>query len=190
MTPLTVSPLVLSFWFGEPDSPEYGQPKNFWFQSNPLLDQQIRDQFEDIYQKALKGDLNGLMDTPEGSLALILIFDQFSRNMYRGTAQAFATDHKAREIAKAAIDQGFDKQLPHHHRAFLYLPFEHSESLEDQEKSVALFESLGNKENLDYALRHREIMVRFGRFPHRNIILGRESTPEEIDFLKEPNSSF
>lgn len=190
MSALEITSLILLFWFGEPDAPDYGKPKPFWFQSTPLLDQQIRDQFEPAYQKAMKGELEDLMKTPEGSLVLVLLLDQFPRNMYRGTSQAFAADQKALAVAKEALAKGFDQQLLLHQKAFLYLPFEHSESLADQEKSVELFTSLGNKENLDYALRHRDIIAQFGRFPHRNSILGRTSSPEEINFLKTPNSSF
>lgn len=190
MTRVAIISLVFSFWFGEPGSPDYGKPKSFWFKSTPQLDQQIRNQFEPTYQKALKGELDDLMQTAEGSLALVIILDQFPRNMYRGTPQAFATDPKALEVAKKAIAKGFDKDLLPQQKLFLYLPFQHSECLEDQETSVALFEALKDRENLRYALQHRDIIARFSRFPHRNRMLGRGSTPEEIQFLKMPGSSF
>jgi uncharacterized protein (DUF924 family) len=190
MSTLAAVSLVLSFWFGNQGDPDYGQPKPFWFQSNPALDQSIRDQFETLYQDAVKGKLEGFMDTPEGSLALVIILDQFPRNMYRGTPQAYLADPLALKVAKATIAKGFDQKLLPQQRAFLYLPFQHSESLEDQEKSVELFTSLESENNLQYAVGHRDIIARFGRFPHRNNILGRESTPEEISFLEEPGSSF
>ncbi len=182
-----ISP-ILSFWFGDPQAPDYGAPRTFWFQSTPHLDREIRDQFEDLHRKAAKGELDMLMESPEGSLALILLLDQFPRNMYRGTPQAFASDAKALEIAKHALEKRFDQSLLPVHKMFLYLPFEHSENVEDQENSVALFKTLGNDEGLEYALQHRDIIARFGRFPHRNEILGRKSTPDELNFLKEPGT--
>ena len=186
---MAIASVVLAFWFGEPDSPDYGKPKKFWFQSTPQLDQQIRDEFKSVYQQALKGDLDTLMQTPEGSLALVIILDQFPRNMFRGTAQAFASDQKALNVAQEALAEDFDQQLLPIQRAFLYLPFEHSENLEDQERSVALFQELGDAENLKYAIDHRDTIAQFGRFPHRNAILNRESTKEEIEFLEKPGVS-
>jgi len=179
--------VVLAFWFGEPDSPDYGQSKKFWFESTPVLDQQVRDQFESVYQKAIRGELDTLRQAPEGSLALVLILDQFPRNMYRATPKAFASDPKALEVAEHALEKDFDKKLLPVQRTFLYLPFEHSENLEDQEKSVALFQALGDSKALQYAIDHRDTVLQFGRFPHRNVILGRQSTPKETKFLKESN---
>lgn len=181
---------ILTFWFGDQTSPEYGKPRSFWFMSTPEMDQTIRDSFGKLYQLAVKGDLDPWMNTPEGSLSLVIIFDQFSRNMFRGTPQSFASDFKGLEVAKVAIEKGYDSQLPPFQRAFLYMPFMHSENLKDQNKSVELFEALGIDASLDYAIRHKDIIARFGRFPHRNTILGRASTPEELAFLKEPDSSF
>ena len=145
---------------------------------NIECDQEVRD------------ELDSMANDPQGCLALIILLDQFSRNMFRGSAQAFAADEKALAHARTAVERGLDQQLPPFQRTFVYLPFEHSESLADQDRSVALFEALGDENTYDYAVRHRDIIVRFGRFPHRNVILGRESTPEELEFLKEPGSSF
>jgi len=179
MSSQSLADQVLSFWFGDD-----GKPKQFWFQSTLLLDQQICDQFKNVYEKASNGELDALLETPEGTLALVIILDQFPRNMFRNSPQAFATDQKACEIAKLAISMGFDKSLGSLQKSFLYLPFEHSERLEDQKKSVELCTTLGG-EDLEYALHHHVIIERFGRFPHRNAILLRESTLEEIEFLKE-----
>lgn len=177
--------IILNFWFGEPGTLSYGQYKDFWFQSMPELDQQIREQFEPLYQKAVKGELDAFSQMPDGSLALVIILDQFPRNMYRGTPRAFASDAKALNVAKEAVKKKFDQDLLPMQRMFLYLPYEHSENIEDQKHSVKLFGSLGDKLTLKYAVEHRDVIVQFGRFPHRNAILGRESTPEEIRFLEE-----
>jgi uncharacterized protein (DUF924 family) len=180
---------ILNFWFGEPDSSNYGQYKDFWFQSTPELDQQIRTQFEPLYKKAVKGELDVLLQTPEGSLALVILLDQFPRNMYRGTPQAFASDPKALEVATEALKKKFDHNLFPLQKMFLYLPFEHSEDIKNQEKSVTLFKALGDESILKYAIEHRDIIAQFGRFPHRNAILGRKSTLKEINFLKR-NGAF
>ncbi len=184
MSAQTIAPIILNFWFGEPGSSNYGQYKDFWFQSTPELDQQIREKFEPVYQKAFKGKLDALLQTPEGSLALVILLDQFPRNMYRETPQAFASDEKALKAAKKALEKKFDHDLLPLQRMFLYLPYEHSENLEDQEQSIKLFENLGDKTALKYAIEHRNVIMQFGRFPHRNTILGRESTPEETRFLE------
>jgi len=181
---------VLSFWFGEPHKPGYGEPRAFWFQSTPEIDQQIRDLFSNDYEDAKAGRLDAMLQKAEDCLALVIILDQFPRNMFRGTAQAFDTDAKALRIATLAISNGFDKELSLFQAKFLYLPFMHSEKLGDQNECVRLFEALGEPQGLDYARKHRDIIARFGRFPHRNAILGRISTPEEIKFLKQPGSSF
>jgi uncharacterized protein (DUF924 family) len=187
---MNITQQVLSFWFGAPSSPDFGQSRSFWFQSTPEIDLEIKKMFEASYHAAIKGELNELSRTPEGCLALVLMYDQFPRNMYRNTPQAFATDSKALEVANSAIDKGFDKDLPMIQRKFLYMPFMHSERLEDQNRCIELLTELGEPQGIDYAIRHRDILARFGRFPHRNGILGRESTAEEIEFLQQPNSSF
>lgn len=176
---------VLSFWFGTPKSAEYGKPKPVWFTSTPEIDQNLRIQFEKTYEQAKAGEFDDLKNTPEGALVLILIFDQFPRNMYRFTAKAFDTDIKAREISKFSISLGFDQQLPPFMRTFIYMPLEHSENIEDQNQSVALFEKLGDANNLKYAIDHQNVIKQFRRFPSRNQSLGRISTDAEIDFLKK-----
>ncbi len=184
MSPEKMTSSILSFWFGEASSPNYGKPRDFWFHSTPQSDQSLRHQFKGLYQKAVEGHLERLKTTPKGSLALVILLDQLPRNMYRGTAKAFASDAHALEVAKFSLSQGFDRYLLDVEKMFLYLPFQHSESLENQEKSVQLFRTLGDPTGLDYALQHQDIITRFGRFPHRNKALGRVNTPEEVDFLE------
>ena len=174
---------ILQWWF----SPE-SQAR--WFASTAEFDQACKDRAGALLDRAAAGELDDWAKTPRGALALIIILDQIPRNIFRGTAQAFSFDEKAREQAKAAVDAGFDQQLATLEKTFMYLPFEHSEDLSDQERSVALFKAMGADLQLDYAIRHHVIVERFGRFPHRNKALGRESTEEEIEFLKQPDSSF
>lgn len=181
----TLQNSVLSFWFEE-TTPEQ------WFLSDPSFDRIVVSKFSGLYEDAALGLYDEWMGTPEGSLALCILLDQFPRNMFRGTPRAFATDKKALGIANRALDRGFDKALPPRDRRFLYLPFEHSENLDDQKKSVALFETMrGDDETgYDYAVRHLAVIERFGRFPHRNKILGRVSTSAEEDYLAQPGSGF
>ncbi|MGE5539440.1 MAG: DUF924 family protein [Gemmatimonas sp.] len=181
---------VLAFWFGDVAGDDFRSRKPLWFEPDAAFDAEVRNRFEDVHFAAARGELSSWRADPRGALALVIVLDQFPRNMYRGTARAFATDPQALAVAREAIDRGFDRQLAPVLRLFLYLPFEHSESLADQDRSVALFAELGDAETLDYARRHREIIARFGRFPHRNAVLGRASTAEEVAFLKEPGSSF
>ncbi|GAB1580836.1 DUF924 family protein [Phyllobacterium phragmitis] len=170
---------ILDFWFGEIG------PKQ-WFESTPELDNAIRARFlglhEAIARKAVE-DPAFLTADAETALATVIALDQFPRNMFRGKSQAFSTDPLARVIARRAIDLGLHHQLPREKRAFLYLPFEHSEDLPDQERSVELFTELGDEEGLKYAVEHRDIIARFGRFPHRNAVLNRTSTGDEEAFL-------
>lgn len=181
-----VTDSLLSFWFGD------GPPaaRDVWFKPTPAFDMEASRQFRSAYERAADGGFDLLMDSAEGCLALILLLDQMPRNLFRGSPRAFATDGQARRLARHALDYGFDKVQPAVRRLFLYLPFEHSEDLADQERSVALFTALGNAEWLDYAKRHRDIIARFGRFPHRNAVLGRPNTAEETAFLETPGSSF
>jgi len=185
---------ILDFWFGPPGSAERDRPREVWFKSDPGYDALLRDSFLADQQRAAAGEYDIWTNTPEGSVALLLLLDQLPRNLYRGTAQAFATDARAREIAGITVPRGFDRLLPPVWRWFVYLPFEHSERLADQERSLRLLAALPatpeHDEAKDYAKRHYDTIKRFGRFPHRNAILGRESTPEEIEFLKQPGSSF
>ncbi len=176
---------VLLFWFNET------QPAQ-WFQKNPAFDDLIRTRFLMSYEMAAGGLCDSWKDDAKGCLALCILLDQMPRNMFRDTPRAFATDEKALLVARHAVARGFDALLTPVERTFLYLPYEHSEEITDQKKSVALFETIKNEEPLayDYALRHYEVIDKFGRFPHRNKILGRESTPEELVYLADPAAGF
>jgi uncharacterized protein (DUF924 family) len=174
---------VLRFWFTELT---YEQ----CFEKNDDVDRQIDSRFRAVHER-LAADAGSIDTTvPRELLAAIVVFDQFPRNLFRGTARAFATDPVARRLANAAIDSGVDKTMAKRERVFVYLPFEHSEDAADQVRSVALLGALGDPELDKYALAHKVIIDRFGRFPHRNVALGRVSTQDEIAFLKEPMSSF
>lgn len=185
---------ILEFWFGHPDEPSYGKPRKTWFNKTPEFDEQLRTRFGTDYQKAAAGHLDDWIDLPKTCLALILLLDQFPRSIFRGTTEAFATDWEALSAAQQAIALGYDRHFLPVQRWFVYLPFEHSENLDHQHQSVKLFQQLSHDpesaEAIEYAYRHLEIIERFGRFPHRNAILGRISTPEEIEFLQQPASSF
>jgi len=170
---------LLTFWFG--------QDRKAWFTKNPAFDGEIRARFLEHYEAALAGKFDHWKNEARSALALVILLDQFPRNMFRDSARAFAGDALARDVARTIVDRGWDRAMSDDERTFAYLPFEHSELLADQELSLRLFE--GN-ENLEWARRHWEIIKRFGRFPHRNAILGRASTPEEIAFLKTPGSGF
>ena len=167
---------LLSFWFSEP-------VKKLWFNSTAEFDQQLIDKYLQMLEQAEKGELEHWRDDPFGALALVIILDQFPLNMFRGQPRSFATEEQARQTAGYAIDKGLDNQLSAIQKAFLYLPFMHSENIADQDKSVSLFENAGLVENLKYAKHHRSIVERFGRFPHRNDILGRQNTADEIRYL-------
>lgn len=165
---------VLAFWR------DAGQDK--WFAKSDGFDQEIEGRFAGLYREAAAGRHDDWAGTPEGALALILLFDQFSRNLFRGSAETYAQDAKAREIARRAIEAGFDKVEPAM-RQFFYLPFMHSEAIADLDRCVMLAHALGDAETLKFARHHRDIVRRFGRFPHRNRILGRESSAAEQAFL-------
>jgi uncharacterized protein (DUF924 family) len=187
---------ILSFWFGEPQDDEayYKERSAVWFAHNPQFDQGLRASFAADYQLAAQRRLMDWRNAPRSGLALILLLDQFPRNMFRGDPHAFATDPLAREVGNHLIQEGFDRQLLPVERLFAYLPFMHSEELADQQRSVALFQQLRQEcaylDALPYALQHLEIIERFGRFPHRNATLSRPSTLEEAAFLQQPGSSF
>lgn len=185
---------ILDFWFGSPEQASYGKPRQIWFIKKAEFDRELQARFLNDYEQAAAGELDDWKSTPLSCLALILLLDQFPRNMFRGKAQAFATDWQALSIAQHAVARGYDRELLPVQRWFIYCPFEHSENLEDQNCSVALFQQLSDDpdsaEAIDYAIRHREVIARFGRFPHRNEILERVSTPEELEFLQQPGSSF
>jgi len=174
---------VNRFWFGELDPAAR-------FRKDVAVDQEIRDRFLILYEVLAKWPSSQALTSPERALATVLVLDQFPRNLFRGNAQAFATDALAREVAREAIAKGFDKGFGKDQRLFLYLPFEHSEDKADQARAVELIASLGDADLADWAVRHKAVVDRFGRFPHRNAALGRASTPEEEAFLAEPGSSF
>jgi len=177
---------ILEFWFEDMDLTREREKRDVWFKSTPEFDQAIHDNFLSAYEDAAAGRLDEMKVSREGCLALILILDQFSRNLFRNNPQAFAADAKAREFARYALDNGFDRGLSDFVRVFFYLPFEHSEDLADQELSVKLFSPMNNENTTNAAIGHHDAIARFGRFPHRNAVLGRENTPEEEEYLKDP----
>jgi len=187
---------ILDFWFGAPGSLEAGQPRRAWFVKKDAFDAAIRTRFGSTIGAALAGGLREWDELgAQGVLARLLVLDQFTRNAYRDTPQSFAGDALALAAARTLVDAGADRALPPLRRAFVYMPFEHAEDATMQERAVELFSMLaaehpGFDEMLDYAHRHRAVIARFGRFPHRNAILGRASTPEEEDFLKQPGARF
>ncbi len=154
-----------------------------WYKKDEAFDAEIRRRFLATWEAALAGQRDDWQNSDDGTLALLIVLDQFPRNMFRGDPRAFASDAKAREVADRAITRGVDQRLDSVMRQFVYLPFEHSESLADQNRSVALFKTLGDAENLRYAEIHEDIIRRFGRFPHRNQVLGRTTTDDEAAFL-------
>ena len=185
---------VLDFWFGQEGDPEYGQFREEWFRKDPAFDASVTARFAGLYEEAAAGDLDGWREDAEGCLALVIVLDQFPRNMFRGDGRIHAEDDRALVASKYAVEHALDRELPAFMRMFLYMPFMHSESVEDQRRSVELFERLAGEEGapdvVSYAVAHRDIVERFGRFPHRNEILGRETTQEEAVFLTTEGSSF
>ncbi|MDP3583527.1 MAG: DUF924 family protein [Thiobacillus sp.] len=193
---------VLDFWFGASGSAAEiaGRQSKLWFGKSLANDQAVIDRFADTLTAATAGRLDHWAHTPRGRLALVIVLDQFPHHIHRDQPQAFATDPQSLALSLAALESGEDRKLAPIERVFLYLPLEHAESIEMQEQSVSLYEQLANEaatderalfDNfLDYARKHLDVVARFGRFPHRNEILGRPSTPEELEFLKQPGSRF
>ena len=161
-----------------------------WFEKDAAVDAEIRDKFHDLHAAATEGLLGHWENDASGALAHIIVLDQFSRNIFRGSAAAFAADPLAHAAAGRAIERGFDRQTAKTERSFFYLPYMHSESLADQERCCELCRAAGDEDTLKYAEQHADIIRRFGRFPHRNAALGRASTPEEAEFLEQPGSGF
>jgi len=175
---------VLAFWF-EGDPSQYREK---WFEKNAVFDASC-GRFSEALRAAKSGAFDHWTETPRGTLALIILLDQFSRNLHRGSAEAFAADAKARELARGVVEKALEQGFTPNERMFMYLPFEHSESLVDQDESVRLFTALGD-ELAKYAIEHRDVIKRFGRFPHRNAALSRVNTPEETAYLAEPGAGF
>lgn len=167
---------IIDFWFSE-------EVRKLWFNSTPEFDAMLRDRYLGLWEQAAAGELDHWRQSAEGCLALAIVLDQFPLNMFRGEARSFSTEAQAREIARGAIDRGFDEQFAAERRAFLYMPFMHSEALEDQQLALELFDQEGLEGNLRFARHHHAIIERFGRFPHRNGILGRSSSADEIEYL-------
>jgi uncharacterized protein (DUF924 family) len=174
---------ILKFWFEELND-------NQRFAKNDEIDQKIRDRYTSTFNDALSNKLKPWRETPEGRLAEIIVLDQFSRNMFRDSPKAFSGDNLALRLAQEAVAKGEDKKIPIEQRSFLYMPYMHSENMKVHEKAVTLFSQSGLEYNLKYEMMHKKIIDRFGRYPHRNKVLGRVSTTEELDFLKEEGSSF
>lgn len=180
---------ILQFWFSE-------RARALWFEKDAEFDADIRARFGPMVHEAQMGGFEEWRGSPEGALALLLLIDQFARNIHRGHAKAYLGDGRAREVAAEAIARGFDRRYPFPDRVFFYLPFEHCETLANQDRYIALLQGCVREfgevaaDYLEYGHRHRNIIARFGRFPHRNVAVGRETTEEEAEFLKGPNSSF
>jgi uncharacterized protein (DUF924 family) len=194
---------ILDFWFVPRDGEATGSGgapegtaivRDVWFRKDDAFDAEIRQRFGVTLSAGLAGAFGEWCVDPKGCLARVILLDQFTRNAFRGTPEAFAGDPRALATARDAIEHGFDTALAPEERWFLYMPFEHSEALADQDRAVALFEALaaetGLSEPLPWAIKHRDVIRRFGRFPHRNDILGRASSPDETAFLAQPGSRF
>jgi uncharacterized protein (DUF924 family) len=186
---------VLDFWFGAADDPQHLSPREPWFVKDPAFDALIGQRFGELIECALDGGLAHWAAAPNGAVAQILVLDQFTRNVFRGSARAFAGDARALAAARALVASGHDRALPGVQRQFVYLPFEHAEDLAMQHEALRLFAQLERDVPalaglLHWAQRHHDIVERFGRFPHRNAALGRASTAEEVVFLQQPSSGF
>jgi uncharacterized protein (DUF924 family) len=184
---------ILDFWFGPKDGAEFGQVRDEWFRKDDAFDAEIRRRFGPAVDRAIAGGL-AEWDTTHGALARVLLLDQFTRNIYRGMPRAFAGDALALEVAQRVVSRGDDAPLIPVERWFLYMPFVHAESAASQTQSLELFTRLrhqtGLGDPLDWARRHADVIRRFGRYPHRNSILGRQSTQEELEFIAQPGSGF
>lgn len=185
---------ILGFWFGAPGEESYQRRRKVWFRHDDAVDAEIRARFWPACARAREGLLEHWRAEAASCLALLVLLDQFPRNLFRDDARAWAADAHARAVARHALAQGFDQATPRPRRIFFYLPFEHSEDLADQRLSVELFRAFGDdqdaKDVLGFAVTHLDAIERFGRFPHRNAVLGRASTPDELAFLEEPGNSF
>jgi uncharacterized protein (DUF924 family) len=167
---------IIDFWFAD-------ATRKLWFDSTPEFDDELRTRFRDTWERARRGELDHWTETAEGCVALVIVLDQFPLNMFRGGADSYSTEAQARDVARIAIERGFDEDLETERKAFLYLPFMHSENLEDQQRALELFDQPGLESNLRFARHHHDIVKRFGRFPHRNAALGRVSSDAETEYL-------
>ena len=163
---------ILKFWFG--------LDRQQWWKSDPALDHQIKERFLKLWTEKRQLPAESFLDDPLSALAAVILFDQMPRNMFRGDAEQFATDHLALAVARKAVDSGFDEELEPQERGFLYMPFQHSENLDDQNRSLLLFTRLGDDDQLGFARKHHDVIARFGRFPHRNLMLGRAPRADEL----------
>ena len=185
-----IAQAVLDFWFGAPGSVHYGKPRAEWFKKSADFDALIRSRFLPLYEQATVGQLTPWRDSPLTLLALIIVLDQFPRNLFRDSARAFASDAAALDAAQRMVALRWDLRLQAVERGFVYLPFEHAEDIAAQRTALVLFRELGNADLLQWAQKHHDVIARFGRFPHRNAALGRVSSPEELAFLQQPGSRF
>jgi uncharacterized protein (DUF924 family) len=181
---------VLDFWFGTPGSVQHGKSRTDWFKKSDAFDALIRSRFLPVYVQAAAGKLAAWRDSPLTLLALIIVLDQFPRNLFRDSPRAYATDAMALDCAQRMTAMGWDTRLNKVERQFCYLPFEHAEDIAAQRTCLRLFGELGDADLLQWAQKHYDIVARYGRFPHRNAVLGRVSTPEELEFLQQPGSRF
>jgi len=186
MSALTIRD-VLDFWFLPLEHPDHGKPREIWWGGKDGIDDEVRSRFAAPFQQALDGAFDHWRKSPDGALALILICDQFPRNMHRRSARAFAGDRKGLETAYYALARGYPTAFNLAMRLFFYLPFQHSEALADQELGCALFDAFDDAETMKHAIEHRDVIMRFGRFPHRNEVLNRACTDEETEYLKNAN---
>lgn len=192
---------VLEFWFGDDcNHPDWREDNRRWYSGGEDFDRIIRERFAEPIEQALAGDLVSWEHSPSGCMALIIVLDQFTRNIFRGSPRAFEGDERARSVLNTALLKGFDRSLSYKERCFIYMPLEHSESQADQQRCVELFEALlaqapeayqsNIESSLGFAIKHRDIIREFGRFPHRNEVLGRMATPEEIRYLAAGGARF
>lgn len=185
---------IYEFWFGAPDSDGHGEVREFWFGGGPQIDREIRERFLGHYESAAAGQFGNWTSGPRSSIALIVLLDQFPRNIFRGDKRSFAADPLALEYARGLVSGPFHDELITVEKLFAYLPFEHSEDIEDQKTCLDLYRAIDphdqKEEWIDFAVQHYDIVERFGRFPHRNAILGRDSTPEEEAWLASSDQHF
>jgi uncharacterized protein (DUF924 family) len=177
---------ILNLWFGTTDMTTPLEKRDVWFHSTPEFDQTLINDYPPVHERALAGEYNHLKATPEECLALIISLDQFPRNIYRGTPRAFAADAKAREVTTHALDNGFHKGLEKWPKIFMYLPFEHSEQFEHHERILPLYKEVADEHSIMSAQGHHDTIKKFGRYPHRNEVMGRQNTPEEDEYMENP----